>query len=79
MATEMDHDAARRMTYRKNDVFIKREYFSYANGLLRQSRYIAAEPFFTASGSLTYGRDISGLITSITGDKQLNAAYDPDL
>ena len=75
----MDHDAARRMTYRKNDLFIKREYFSYANGLLKQSRYIAAEPYFTASGSLTYGRDISGLITSISGDKQLNAAYDPDL
>ena len=79
MASTMDHDAARRMTYRKNDVFIKREYFSYANGLLKQSRYIAAEPYFTASGSLTYGRDISGLITSISGDKQLNATYDPDL
>ena len=75
----MDHDAARRMTYRNNDLFIKREYFSYANGLLKQSRYIAAEPYFTASGSLNYGRDISGLITSISGDKQLNATYDPDL
>jgi RHS repeat-associated protein len=36
-------------------------------------------PYFTASGSLNFTRDTSGLITSISGDKQLGATYDPDL
>jgi RHS repeat-associated protein len=80
MQIHMHYDAARRLTYKDNNTFIKREYFSYDNnGLLKQSRYVGDAPYFTASGSLTFSRDTSGLITGLTGDKQLGATYDPDL
>jgi RHS repeat-associated protein len=82
MRNSLYHDAARRLTSRGNEMFKRSDYFTYDNnGLLKQSRYAgqAGWPYFTASGSLNFTRDTSGLITSISGDKQLGATYDSDL
>jgi RHS repeat-associated protein len=76
----MQYDTARRMTIKKKQTLYKNDYFNYdTNGLLKQSRYVSQAPYFNTSGSLNFTRDNSGLITGITGDKQLNATYDPDL
>jgi RHS repeat-associated protein len=82
MRNSLYHDAARRLTSRGNEMFKRSDYFTYdSNGLLKQSRYAgqAGWPYFTASGSLNFTRDTSGLITGLTGDKELGATYDPDL
>jgi len=82
MRTTMSHDTARRMTSYKNEMFRRADYFSYdTNGLLKQSRYAGwpGWPYFNETGSLNFSRDTSGLITGITGDRELSTAYDQDL
>jgi len=83
MRNSRHYDAVRRLTS-KSDIMSKRsDYFTFdTNGLLKQSRYApgwAGYPYFTETGSLNFTRDTSGLITSITGDKELSTAYDQDL
>jgi len=82
MRTTLTHDTARRMTSYKNEMFKRRDFFTYdSNGLLQKSRYEGwpGWPYFTETGSLYFSRDTSGLISGITGDKELNANYDQDL
>jgi YD repeat-containing protein len=78
----VQYNTARRPTSRVNLMFQKEEFLSYdANGMLKQNRYrgYGGTYIFNASGSLNFSRDTSGLITGITGDKELSAIYDPDL
>jgi len=83
MRISLGHDTARRLTSHINEMFKRRDYDTYdSNGLLQKSRYLPAlggYPYFLETGSLTFNRDTSGLITGITGDKELGANYDQDL
>jgi YD repeat-containing protein len=102
MRNKRKYNAARRLTYKTNDMIKRWDGYSYdSNGLfsspggiasldaspslgivMLRSRYgnqSGGWPYFTESGNLTFTRDISGLIGGITGDKEFNANYDPDL
>jgi RHS repeat-associated protein len=68
--------------YRKRNDYLKteRRFFYDSNGILSQMnhRNVSGSSGFPEV-NLYLNRDNSGIITSITGDKELNALYNPDL
>jgi RHS repeat-associated protein len=72
------YDKGNRLTIRKNYYLNTQKNFSYdTNGVLSQLMYRGPTAF--PDIDINFIRDDSGLITSITGDKELNVNYNPDL
>jgi RHS repeat-associated protein len=72
------YDKGNRLTIRKNQYLNTQKDFTYdTNGVLSQLTYSGPAAF--PDIDINFTRDDSGLITSITGDKELNVNYNPDL
>jgi RHS repeat-associated protein len=72
------YDKGNRLTIRKNQYLNTQKNFTYDNnGVLSQLMYSGPTAF--PDIDINFTRDDSGLITSITGDKELNVTYNPDL
>jgi RHS repeat-associated protein len=72
------YDKGNRLTIRKNYYLNTQKNFAYdTNGVLSQLMYRGPTAF--PGIDINFTRDDSGLITSITGDKELNVTYNPDL
>jgi RHS repeat-associated protein len=72
------YDKGNRLTIRKNYYLNTQKNFTYdTNGVLSQLMYRGPTAF--PGIDINFTRDDSGLITSITGDKEMNVTYNPDL
>jgi RHS repeat-associated protein len=72
------YNSRNRLTISKNQYLNKQKNFSYdTNGVLSQLMYSGPTAF--PDIDINFTRDDSGLITSITGDKELNVTYNSDL